>query len=40
MEARYNWIIDSMPVRIAMNAAAFAVWFGAAFGLMYVACKG
>jgi hypothetical protein len=40
MEAKYNWIIDSMPMRIAINAAAFAAWFGAAFGLMFFANKG
>jgi len=40
MEAKYNWIIDSAPIRIAINIAAFAVWFGAAFGLMSMAVKG
>jgi hypothetical protein len=40
MEAKYNWMIDSAPIRIAINAAAFAVWFGAAFGLMLIAAKG
>lgn len=39
MEAKYNWIIDSTPIRLAINAAAFAVWFGAAFGLMFFALK-
>ncbi len=39
MEAKYNWIIDSMPIRIAINGIAFAVWFGAAFGLMTLAAK-
>jgi hypothetical protein len=39
MEARYNWIIDSTPIRIAINAAAFAAWFGAAFGIMFFAVK-
>ncbi len=37
MEARFNWIIDSTPIRIAINVAAFAIWFGAAFGLMFFA---
>jgi len=40
MEARYNWIIDSMPIRSAINAAAFAAWFWTVFGLMFVAVKG
>lgn len=39
MEAKYNWIIDSTPIRIALNAAAFAIWFGAAVGLMFFAVK-
>jgi hypothetical protein len=39
MEAKYNWIIDSMTVRIAINVAAFALWFGADFGLMSLAVK-
>ena len=39
MAAKYNWIIDSMPIRIAINIAAFVVWFGAAFGLMSLATK-
>jgi hypothetical protein len=39
MDAKYNWIIDSLPIRIAINIAAFAVWFGAAFGLMSLAVK-
>ncbi len=40
MEAKYNWIIDSVPIRIAMNIAAFVVWFAAAFGLMSIAVRG
>ncbi len=39
MDARFNWIIDSTPIRIAMNSVAFAVWFAAAFGLMFIAVK-
>jgi hypothetical protein len=39
MDASFNWIIDSKPIRIAINAAAFAVWFGAAYGLMFFAAK-
>jgi hypothetical protein len=40
MEGAYNWIIDSKPIRFAIHVAAFAVWFGAAFGLMFLAVKG
>ena len=39
MEARYNWIIDSTPIRLVINAAAFAIWFGAAFSLMFFAIR-
>jgi len=39
MEAKYNWIIDSTPIRIAINLAAFTVWISAAFGLMFIAVK-
>jgi hypothetical protein len=39
MDARFCWMIDSKPMRIAMNAAAFGVWFAAAFGLMFFAVK-
>jgi hypothetical protein len=39
MEAKYNWIIDSTPIRIAINTAAFAAWFGVVFGLMLFAVK-
>jgi hypothetical protein len=28
-----------MPIRIAINVGAFAVWFAAAFGLMFIATK-
>jgi hypothetical protein len=40
MEAKYNWIIDSTPIRIAINVIAFAAWFGAGFSLMLLAVKG
>jgi hypothetical protein len=39
MEAKYNWIIDSTPIRIAINAAVFAIWAGVAFGLMFFAVQ-
>jgi hypothetical protein len=39
MEAKYNWIIDSTPIRIAINTVAFAAWFGAVFGLMFFSVK-
>jgi hypothetical protein len=40
MEAKYNWIIDSTPIRIAINSAAFGLWGSVAFGLMFFAVRG
>ncbi len=40
MKAKYNWIIDSPLVRIAINSIAFAAWFWVSFGLMMLAVKG
>jgi hypothetical protein len=34
MSAKYNYIIDSVRWRIALNLLGFALWLGAAFGLM------
>lgn len=36
MEAKYNYIIDSMKWRIGLNLAAFAVWMFAAVALLRV----
>jgi len=40
MGAKYNWIIDSPFVRIAINSIAFAAWFWIGFGLLQLAVKG
>jgi len=37
MDAKYNFLIDSMLWRIALNLAGFALWLGAAVGLMSLA---
>jgi hypothetical protein len=37
MDAKYNYIIDSMTWRIALNLAGFAVWLAAAIALLKVA---
>jgi hypothetical protein len=34
MDARYNWIIDSVPMRVAINITAFAMWLGLAVVLL------
>lgn len=40
MDAKWNWAIDSLPVRLAALVAAFGVWFGAAYAIMEVAARG
>jgi hypothetical protein len=37
MDAKYNYIIDNMKWRIALNLLGFALWLGAAFALMSAA---
>jgi hypothetical protein len=37
MDAKYNYIIDSMKWRIALNMAGFALWLVTAFALLKVA---
>jgi len=34
MDARYNWVIDSVPIRVAINVTAFAMWLGLAIALL------
>jgi hypothetical protein len=37
MDAKYNFIIDSLGWRIALNLTGFAVWLAAAIALMKLA---
>ena len=37
MDAKYNYIIDSMKWRIALNLAGFAVWLAATVALFKAA---
>jgi hypothetical protein len=37
MDAKYNYIIDSVKWRIALNLAGFAVWLAASVALMRMA---
>jgi len=37
MDAKYNFIIDSLGWRIALNLTGFAVWLGVVIGLMKLA---
>jgi hypothetical protein len=34
MDARYNWVIDSVPMRVAINVTAFALWLGISIALL------
>jgi hypothetical protein len=34
MDARYNWIIDNAPLRVAINVTAFVMWLGLAVALL------
>lgn len=36
MDAKYNFIIDSVSWRIALNVTGFALWLGATIGLLRV----
>jgi len=37
MDAKYNYIIDSMKWRIALNVVGFGVWLAVAVGLLRAA---
>jgi hypothetical protein len=37
VDAKYNYIIDSMKWRIAINVAAFAIWVVASVALLRMA---
>ena len=34
MGSEYNWMIDSVAIRVAINVIAFAAWLTAAVGLL------
>ncbi len=34
MDARYNWVIDSVPLRVAINVMAFVMWLALAIALL------
>ena len=39
MDAKYNYIIDSIKWRIALNMAGFTLWLVTAFSLLNVAVR-
>ena len=34
MGSEYNWMIDSVPIRVAINVIVFAAWLTVAVGLL------
>ena len=39
MDAKYNWLIDNVAVRVTLNTVAFALWIATAVTLLEVAAK-
>lgn len=37
MNSHFDWMIDNIPLRIAMIVAGFTVWFAALYGTMHLA---
>ena len=39
MDAKYNWLIDSVSIRVTLNTVAFALWISTAVALLELAAK-
>ena len=39
MDAKYNWLIDSVAVRLTLNTVALAIWIAVFVGLLELAAK-
>lgn len=39
MDAKYNWLIDSVAVRLALNTTALIIWIAVSVGLLELAAK-
>ncbi len=39
MDAKYNWLMDSMAIRITLNTLALALWIAMSVGLLELAVK-
>jgi len=39
MDAKYNWLIDSMAARLTLNTVALALWVVVSVGLLEIAVK-
>ncbi len=34
MDAKFNWLIDNLPARVAINVAVFTLWLLASYMLL------
>lgn len=39
MDAKWNWFIDNVPLRVTVNTAAFILWIAATVGVLELASK-
>jgi hypothetical protein len=39
MNAKYNWLMDNVAIRVTLNTVAFALWMAATFGIMEAAAR-
>ena len=39
MDAKYNWMIDNVTIRVTLNTVAFALWIATAVALLELAAK-
>ena len=40
MDAKMNWLIDNMAIRVTLNTAAFALWIAAAVAVLELGARG
>jgi len=39
MDAKYNWLIDNVAIRVTLNTVAFALWMATTIALLAIAAK-
>lgn len=39
MDAKYNWMIDNVGVRVALNTVAFVLWLALTVGVLEVGSR-
>jgi hypothetical protein len=40
MDAKLNWLIDNVAIRVTMNTVAFALWIAAAVAVLELGARG